>query len=132
MTYYKHHNILDALHCECVDAPSGDSADGMTCDTHHRHMDDLHHVCVDSADSGKKVVIMINIKGKAKFDKNVLEVSIISIQNHTLYHSVLACLMLWCAVNADIMCTSRNLPQCGTTFICIIYISITKHTYSQS
>jgi hypothetical protein len=54
MTYYTHYSILAALQHVYVDAPSGDSADGMTYYTCHRYVDDLHHVCVDLAYSEKK------------------------------------------------------------------------------
>jgi hypothetical protein len=98
MTYYTHHRILDALQYVRVDAPSGDSADGMTFYTYHRYVDDLHHVCVDSAYPEKKKITMINSIRKTKLDKKALKVSTISIQNYTSYqiHSYAKIAMVSC------------------------------------
>jgi len=72
MTYYTHYSILAALQHVYVDAPSDDSADGMTYYTYHRYVDDLHRTCLELEYSGKKETIMINIKRGTKLETKFL------------------------------------------------------------
>lgn len=72
MTYYTHYSILAALQHVYVDAPSGDSADGMTYYTYHRYVDDLHHACLDLEYSEMKETIVINIKKGTKLETKFL------------------------------------------------------------
>jgi len=87
MTYYTRYSILAALQHVYVDAPSGDSADGMTYYTYHRYVDDLHHVCVDLEYSEKKETIMIDTKTDTNLETKFLQVPTISIQTYTIHQS---------------------------------------------
>jgi hypothetical protein len=88
MTYYTHYSILAALQHVYVDAPSGDSADGMTYYTYHRYVDDLHHVCVDLEYSEKKETIMTNIKRDTKLETKFLQVPTISTDLYDISESL--------------------------------------------